>query len=106
MTRSSRGVLLELLPVREASMGAGTPRLAVTPRTLKQRLGTEGRSSTAVLNATWEDLAQHYLESSTLSGAEISFLLGFGSPSSLLRASRDWIGEPASRNRATLLADA
>jgi hypothetical protein len=30
-----------------------------------------------VLNKTPEDLARHYLSKSTLSGAEISFLLGF-----------------------------
>lgn len=104
MSDRVRGALLELLPSGKASMQAVSSRLAVGTRTLQRRLGAEGGSFESVLNATREELARRYLGSSTLSGAETSFLLGFEAPNSFFRAYRDWTGETPSRTRAALRA--
>jgi AraC-like DNA-binding protein len=56
----------------------------------------------AVLNRTREELARHYLGSSALTGAEISFLLGFEDPNSFFRAFHSWTGETPERVRTTL----
>ena len=55
------------------------------------RLGT-GVTFQGVLNTTREELARHYLRTTSMSGAEISFLLGFADPTSFARAFREWTG--------------
>ena len=57
-----------------------------------------------MLAATRRELAHHYLGSTTLTAAEISFLLGFADPNSFYRAFRTWTGatpEQARTQRAT-----
>lgn len=53
-----------------------------------------------VLDSTREELARHYLTSSRLSGAEISFLLGFEDPNSFFRAFHAWTGQTPQQVRA------
>ncbi len=98
-----RGALLELLPSGSASLQAVSRKLAVSTRTLQRRLGSEGRSFQRVLDATREDLARHYLGSSEMSGAEISFLLGFEDPNSFFRAFHAWTGETPEQARTAML---
>jgi AraC-like DNA-binding protein len=43
-----------------------------------------------VLKSARMRLAQHYLKNTTLSAAEVSFLLGFEDPNSFFRAFRRW----------------
>lgn len=45
-----------------------------------------------LVKTTRLSLARHYLENSSLSYAEISFLVGFDEPSSFFRAFREWTG--------------
>ena len=85
--------LLEMLPAGEASVEAVAKRLMVSSRTLQRRLREAGTSYQAVLNETREALARHYLASSSLSAAEISFLLGYDDPSSFYRAFHGWTGK-------------
>lgn len=87
-----RGALLEMLPSGESSIEEVSKRLRYSARTLQRRLSAEGESFTALLNKTREDLAHHYLKSSALSGAQISFLLGFADPNSFFRAFHSWTG--------------
>lgn len=84
--------LLELLPSGGASLNAVAQRLGTSPRTLRRRLKAEGHSFQAILDGTREKLAEHYLRSTDLSGAEISFLLGFEDPNSFFRAFKNWTG--------------
>jgi len=44
------------------------------------------------LDALRNSLAHHYLHNSSLSGTEISFLLGFEDPNSFVRAFQTWTG--------------
>jgi AraC-like DNA-binding protein len=86
-------VLLELLPSGSASIEAVSRRLGTSTRTLQRRLNQERKSFQTVLNTTRENLARHYLKTSSLTGAEISFLLGFEDPNSFFRAFHTWTGE-------------
>lgn len=94
--------LLELLPSGSASIEAVSRRLGVSIRTLQRRLQEEGGNFQVTLNRTREELARHYLEHSAMSGAEISFLLGFEDPSSFARAFKSWTGTTPERARAEL----
>lgn len=84
--------LLELLPAGEASMSEVARSLCMSPRTLQRRLHNEGTRFQAVLGATRESLARHYLTTSHMPAAEISFLLGYADPNSFYRAFHAWTG--------------
>ncbi|MCA9668454.1 MAG: AraC family transcriptional regulator ligand-binding domain-containing protein [Myxococcales bacterium] len=92
-TRDKVGsALLELLPSGGASLDSVAGRLGTSARTLRRRLKSEGSSFQAILDDTRERLATHYLTSTELSGAEISFLLGYEDPNSFFRAFNSWTG--------------
>lgn len=88
-----RAVLLELLPSNTATIEKTGERLGLSKRTLQRRLEDEGENFRALVNATRESLARHYLGSTTLSSGEIAFLLGFEDPNSFYRAFQDWTGQ-------------
>ncbi len=104
VTDRVRGALLELLPSGSPSLKAVSKKLAVSSRTLQRRLGNEGRSFQRILDTTREELARHYLGSSAMSGAEISFLLGFEDPNSFFRAFHAWTGETPEQARIAMQA--
>lgn len=87
-----RGALVEALPAGEVSMPAVCRKLGVSTRTLQRRLQEEGSSFQQTLDALRSSLAHHYLYNSSLSGTEISFLLGFEDPKSFARAFQAWTG--------------
>ncbi|KDP89008.1 AraC family transcriptional regulator [Cupriavidus sp. SK-3] len=86
-------VLLELLPSNAATIEKTAERLGMSKRTLQRRLEDEGESFRALVNATRESLARHYLGNTKMSGGEIAFLLGFEDPNSFYRAFQDWTGQ-------------
>ena len=58
---------------------------SVVPRLIR---GLKGQT----LDSVRGELAQHYLSHSTMTGSEISFLLGFEDPNSFVRAFHGWTG--------------
>lgn len=82
--------LAELLPTGRASVAAVARELAMSKRTLQRRLATEGTTWQDVLNDARNALAKHYLTTTELGAAEVSFLLGFEDPNSLFRAFKRW----------------
>jgi AraC-like DNA-binding protein len=88
-----RASLLELLPAGNGSMEGVARDLAMSTRTLQRRLKAEKTTFQAILDATRESLARHYLSESELSTGEISFLLGYEDPRSFYRAFRSWTGQ-------------
>jgi AraC-like DNA-binding protein len=56
------------------------------------------------MSRTASALAVHYLKTSSMSGAEISFLLGFEDPNSFVRAFLTWTGNTPESVRATVRA--
>ncbi len=97
-----RAALLELLPAGNSSVEAVSQRLGTSKRTLQRKLSQETQSFQEVLNDTREDLARHYLKNTRLTGAEISFLLGFEDPNSFFRAFHSWTGETPKHVRGAL----
>jgi len=99
-----RAALLELLPAGESTMPPVAHRLGVSTRTLQRRLHGEGTTFQAVLTATREALARHYLAEPAMPAAEISFLLGYEDANSFYRAFHGWTGQTPRRVRAALSA--
>ena len=97
-----RAVLLESLPRGESSVEIAAQRLAISKRTLQRKLSEEGQNYQTILETVRSDLADHYLEKSKLSLAEISFLLGFREPNSFIRAYSHWKGFSPGQYRARL----
>jgi AraC-like DNA-binding protein len=91
-THRVRSSLLELLPSGQNSIEAVASKLTVSKRTLQRRLSEESTNFQVELNKIREKLARHYLSHSELSGAQISFLLGFEDPNSFFRAFHSWTG--------------
>lgn len=87
-----RCALIEGLPAGDIAMGSVCRKLGLSARTLQRRLQDEGTSFQRTLDAVRHELAQHYLKHSAMSGAEISFLLGFEDPNSFVRAFHGWTG--------------
>lgn len=86
-------ILLEILPAGEASVQVVSQKLAVSARTLQRRLQNEGTSFQQILDNVRTSLASHYLRNTSMSGAEISFLLGFEDANSFSRAFLMWTGK-------------
>lgn len=105
-TDRARAALLELLPAGGASMREVARKLGTSTRTLQRKLKQEGISFQGLLNSTREELAKYYLRSSAMSGAEISFLLGYDDPNSFFRAFHSWTGTTPEQARGALLAGA
>ena len=75
-------------------------KLAISKRTLQRRLREDGATFQEVLADVREALARHYLQRTTLSGAEISYLLGFEDPNSFSRAFHAWTGKTPEQLRS------
>lgn len=94
--------LFELLPSGRTQMKDVAKELGVGNRTLQRRLAAENTTWAAVLNRTREKLARHYLKTTQMSPAEVSFLLGFEDPNSLFRAFQRWTGTTPESWRADI----
>lgn len=68
-------------------------RLAVSPRTLRRRLASEGRSFQEVKNLARAKRAKYYLRRTNMPIAEIAYELGFSEVSAFSRAFRSWVGQ-------------
>ena len=92
MAERLRSALLEAIPAGDLTLKSICRKLGVSSRTLQRRLNDEGNSFQLTLDQVRTSLALHYLTHSAMSGAEISFLLGFEDPSSFVRAFHAWTG--------------
>lgn len=86
MAERVRSLLIELLSAGAVSMGEVSRQLVVSTRTLQRKLHEEGTTFQRTLDAVRDALAHHYLGSTAMSAAEISFLLGFEDANSFARA--------------------
>ena len=87
-----KAILMEALPSGQSSIEHVADKLAMSKRTLQRKLTQEAESYQSVLQWVRSELADHYLDKSQLSLAEISFLLGFTEPNSFIRAYSHWNG--------------
>ncbi len=102
MAERVQAALLELLPSGSTTIESVASRLNISTRTLQRRMKEEGHSFQSALNGTREKLALHYLKNPSLTGAEISFLLGYEDPSSFFRAFLSWTGSTPERIRVAM----
>ena len=73
--------------------------LHTTKRNLHRKLQAQGTSFKQLLTETRQELAEQYINDSTLTLTEISFLLGFSEASSFTRSYKRWTGLPPSEAR-------
>ena len=92
-TDRARAAIFECLPSGEVSIDAAARRMRVSRRTLQRRLSDDGVTFRHLVLEVRKALASHYVKTTALPYAEVSFLLGFDEPSSFFRAFREWMGE-------------
>lgn len=87
-----KAVLLEGIPAGQCAIEDVARQLAVSKRTLQRQLSEESSTFKAILNATRQQLALHYLNKPSIKQAEIGFLLGFQDVNSFIRIFKGWQG--------------
>lgn len=89
------------LPDGAPSVADAARGLGLGARTLQRRLGSRGLTYKEVLDGVRERLARMHLTDTSLSLAEVAFLLGFSDQSAFTRAFKRWTGRtPASVRRS------
>ncbi|RMO83904.1 Transcriptional regulator, AraC family [Pseudomonas syringae pv. maculicola] len=102
MVERVRSALLESLPAGAVSMQQISRKLGVSTRTLQRKLQDEGTTFQQTLDTLRDSLARHYLRSTAMSSAQISFLLGFEDANSFARAFQSWTGSTPGKVRAEM----
>lgn len=95
-----RAAIMEHLPSGGVTEETIAEILHLSPRTLRRRLRDESHSFRSLLREVRQDLALQYIEDSSLTLTEITFLLGFSEISSFSRAFKKWTGVSPSEARA------
>ncbi|RKZ80269.1 MAG: AraC family transcriptional regulator, partial [Gammaproteobacteria bacterium] len=75
--------------------------LFMSQRTLQRRLEENNTSFKQLVNEVRQDLADTYLNDSSLTLTEISFMLGFSEMSAFSRAFKRWSGKSPTDYRVT-----
>ncbi|MDM0050462.1 AraC family transcriptional regulator [Variovorax sp. J22R24] len=87
-----RQKIIEFLPNGSCTRDKVASALAISPTTLQFKLSERGTSFHELLDATRKELASGYVQQSSLSITEITFLLGFSDTSNFTRAFKRWQG--------------
>jgi AraC-like DNA-binding protein len=100
-------ILDDVKAVIERELDHGAPTigivaraLATSPRTLQRRLGDDGTSFRAAVEAVRADLARGYLRDPGLDLGDVATRLGYAEVSAFLRAFKRWTGTTPSQFRA------
>lgn len=97
-----RNAILDLLPLRRASLEDVATHLGLSGRTLQTRLAQASTTFENVLSDTLKSRAEHLLRTADLSLTDIAMLLGFSELSAFTRASHRWFGHAPSAQRQLL----
>ena len=103
MPNRVRAALFELFPTGEFSKETIAKNLAVSVRTLHNRLAEEGVTYQEILDETRQKLAEQYLRQSQHTVGDVAFLLGFSDFSNFSRAFKRWTGQTPSDYRKEML---
>ncbi len=106
LTERIRRILRRSLDEELPSLEAIGRQLAMTPQTLRRRLGEEGQGFRAIKDDLRRDAAIEYLARPELTLPEIASLLGFSEASTFHRAFKHWTGVAPGEYRQTHLAPA
>ncbi|MEH6588943.1 MAG: AraC family transcriptional regulator [Halioglobus sp.] len=96
----ARVAILDSLGDGGATEASVAETLHISSRQLNRKLHDENTSFRALLMQSRLELAEQYINDSTLSLTEISYLLGFSEASSFSRAFRRWTGVSPTQARA------
>lgn len=99
ITTQVKSKLLELLPSGNFTEEAILQHLHLSQRTLQRKLKDEGTTFKEMLDETRKELAKEYVNDSSLSLSEITYLLGFSEQSNFTRAFKRWQGRSPSAYR-------
>ena len=91
--------ILDEITEGNANEAAAADALHTTTRNLHRKLQAQGTSFKQLLTETRQELAEQYINDSTLTLTEISYLLGFSEASSFTRSYKRWTGIPPSEAR-------
>lgn len=86
----------------EVTLESMAREMGTTPRTMQNRLNSDGTSFEDLLQSTKQQLAEEYLRDTDLPLNEIALLLGFSELSAFSRACHRWFDEPPSAHRRHL----
>jgi len=95
-----RSVLSTQATAGEMTIDAVARRLSTTPRTLQRRLARGGTSFETLRDDARRQAAELYLSKTTLTIAEVTYLLGYSEPTAFHRAFRRWHGTTPQAFRA------
>lgn len=87
-----RSVLSTQATAGDMTIGVVARRLSTTPRTLQRRLARGGTSFETLRDDARRQAAEVYLSTTTLTIAEVTYLLGYSEPTAFHRAFRRWHG--------------
>ena len=90
MVRDVRLAIRERLLQGTPTVGAVARALGVGARTLQRRLAEHALSFADLLDDTRREAAEGYLRTSSLTLAEIAYMLGYEEQASFFRAFRRW----------------
>jgi len=99
-TAAVRRTVAAALARGDARVATIARRLNTTSRSLQRHLQAEGLSFQGLLDDARREAAQRHLQESSLTIAEIAYLLGYSEPSAFHRAFRRWTGQTPKRVRA------
>ncbi|HET9831018.1 MAG TPA: helix-turn-helix transcriptional regulator, partial [Vicinamibacterales bacterium] len=96
---SRRGIALEVqralsspAALADARVDTLARRLGMSSRSLQRRLSAEGVSFQSLLDEARKEAAARYVAESTLSLAEVAYLIGYSEPAPFHRAFKRWYG--------------
>jgi AraC-like DNA-binding protein len=95
-----RSVLSTQATAGDMTIDAVARRLSTTPRTLQRRLARSGTSFETLRDDARRQAAELYLTTTTLTIAEVTYLLGYSEPTAFHRAFRRWHGTTPQAFRA------
>jgi AraC-like DNA-binding protein len=100
-----RRALARLVAGGDTRMQRVARDLGTSRRTLQRRLADAGASYQGLLDETRREAAERYLTESSLSIAEVAYLLGYSEPSAFHRAFKRWFGRSPQGFRERLRSD-
>lgn len=95
----ARGIVMQLLATPDCTNERVAAELAMHPRTLHRRLEKQGTSFHRIKDEVRRELAQYYLEKTTLEFAVISEILGFSEQAVMTRRCNYWFAASPSQIR-------
>lgn len=94
--------IIKMMPSGQVSEEEIADALNMSVRTLQRKLSEETTSFSTIYKAIRQEMADAYIQNSSLSMTEISYLLGFSEQANFTRAYKRWYGTSPSAARQSI----